>query len=115
MTFELPYPPARLNPNGQHGHWRTKQTAAKSYRADCMTLCRAQGVGKATLDRAHLTIRFCPPDRRRRDLDNMLSAFKQGIDAISESIGIDDSHFGLTILRGEPVKGGKVVVTVGEA
>jgi crossover junction endodeoxyribonuclease RusA len=75
-----------------------------------LTLDKAEGV-----DRAHLTIAFCPPDNRRRDLDNMLASFKHGIDAISEAIGIDDYGFGFTIMRGEPVKGGCVRVTIGDA
>ncbi|MEJ7933513.1 hypothetical protein WG907_04475 [Sphingobium sp. AN558] len=79
-----------------------------------MLLCRTGGLRAITVDAAHLTLRFCPPDRRRRDLDNMLASFKQGIDAISETIGLDDYHFGLTLSRGEPVKGGSVEVTITE-
>jgi crossover junction endodeoxyribonuclease RusA len=37
-----------------------------------------------------LTIIFHPPDRRRRDLDNLLSMVKQAIDGICEVLGIDD-------------------------
>jgi crossover junction endodeoxyribonuclease RusA len=116
VIIELPWPPSALLPNAASpGAWRVKQSAAKRYRADCDILCRAGLDKPEEIDRAHLTIRFCPPDRRRRDLDNMLASFKQGLDAISTRIGIDDYHFGLTILRGEPVKGGSVVVTIGGA
>lgn len=114
IAVSLPWPPSVLKPNGQHGHWSTKSTAAKRYRADCRMLCIANGVRPVEIDRAHLTIRFCPPDNRRRDLDNMLASFKQGIDAISESIGVDDHRFGFTLTRGEPVKGGAVQVTITE-
>lgn len=65
-------------------------------------------------DRAHLHITFCPPDKRRRDLDNMLASFKQGIDAIAETMGVDDYGFGFTIIRGQPVKGGIVRITITE-
>jgi crossover junction endodeoxyribonuclease RusA len=116
MRIELPWPPSALLPNAASpGAWRRKQTAAKSFRADCAIMCRAQGLSKTHLEKAHLTIRFCPPDRRRRDLDNMLASFKQGVDAVSEAIGLDDYHFGMTIMRGEPVKGGSVIVEVSEA
>lgn len=115
MIVELPWPPAALRPNASSpGAWRRKQTAAKAYKADCAILCRAS-LNRAGLERAHLTIRFCPPDRRRRDLDNMLGQIKQGLDAVSEAIGVDDSRFGLTLVRGEPVKGGAVFVQVAEA
>ncbi|RYG90131.1 MAG: endodeoxyribonuclease RusA [Alphaproteobacteria bacterium] len=114
ICVSLPWPSGKLLPNARSpGAWRIKQQAAKAYRADCAIVCRAQGLERVDMDRAHLTIRFCPPDRRRRDLDNMLAAFKHGLDAIAESIGIDDQHFGLTILRGEPVKGGTVEVSIG--
>lgn len=113
VRFELPWPPAKLTQNGQYGrHWRTKQTAAASYKADCKIMCRAAAIGRMEGDRAHLSIRFCPPDRRRRDLDNMFASFKHGIDAVAEAIGIDDYGFAFTIVRGEPVKGGSVEVTI---
>lgn len=59
-----------------------------------------------------LVITFYPPDNRKRDLDGMLSSFKQGIDAIADEIGIDDSHFSLVITKGEPIKGGAVEVEI---
>lgn len=115
MHVDLPWPPSALSPNASSpGAWRVKQKAAKAYKADCAIVCRAS-LRKAEIDRAHLTISFCPPDRRRRDLDNMLARIKHGLDAVSETIGIDDSLFGLTLVRGEPVKGGVVRITVGEA
>jgi crossover junction endodeoxyribonuclease RusA len=113
MQVELSWPPSALRPNAASpGAWRRKQSAAKAYRADCDILCRAAGLRKCGVERAHLTMRFHPPDRRRRDLDNMLASAKQGIDAISAAIGLDDYHFGFTIMRGEPVKGGKIVITI---
>ena len=114
MRVALPWPPSILKPNGSHGHWARKSTAAKRYKADCAILCRV-ALDKAEADRAHLTIRFCPPDARRRDLDNMLAAAKHGLDAVSDAIGMDDSRFGLTLMRGEPVKGGAVIIEVTEA
>lgn len=113
IELELPWPSSKLLPNARSpGAWRIKQGAAKAYRADCDIVCRAAGLRRTGEDRAHLTLRFCPPDRRRRDLDNMLASFKQGIDAIAAAIGIDDCHFGFTLLRGEPVKGGTVRVSI---
>ena len=62
--------------------------------------------------RVHAIITFHPPDKRRRDLDNMLSSFKSGIDGIVDAIGVDDSDWTITISKGEPVIGGKVVVEI---
>lgn len=114
LAVDLPWPPSALKPNGPHGHWAAKSSAAKAYRTSCAWACRAAGLSPAGLDRAHLTIRFHAPDKRRRDLDNMLATIKHGLDAVSEAIGVDDSRFGLTIVRGDAVKGGKVSVTISE-
>ena len=84
----------------------------------CAILCRASWAwhwDAGNCEGAHVTLCFCPPDRRRRDLDNLLASFKQGIDAISEAMGVDDSKFSYTLTRGEPVKGGVVQVTITEA
>lgn len=59
-----------------------------------------------------LDMAFCAPDKRRRDLDNLLAMTKQGIDAIAEILGIDDSRFEYTLRRGDTVKHGAVVVTI---
>lgn len=113
MKVELPWPPSALRANS-HKHWRSRQTAAKLYKSICLIDLREQGLGKLGLDKLHLTLVFHQPDKRRADLDGHLSAAKWGIDAIAETVGIDDQHFGFTILRGEPVKGGKVVATLSE-
>src|SRR3546814_7576318 len=46
-----------------------------------------------------LRIEFYPPDKRRRDLDNMLASFKYGIDAVAEAMGVDDSLFEFRLCR----------------
>lgn len=112
-SITLPWPPSSLRVNS-HKHWRSRQTGAKLYKSVCMIELREQGLGRIDCHHMHLTIRFCPPDKRRRDLDGMLSQVKWGIDAISDTIGLDDYHFGFTLIRGDPVKGGKVIVTLTE-
>jgi crossover junction endodeoxyribonuclease RusA len=109
--IELPWMPSALRPNASSpGNWRRKSDAAKRYKGVCLILCRTADLSVPNAN--HLDIVFCPPDRRRRDLDNMLSSFKQGIDAIAETIGVDDSNFALTLRKGDPSPGGKVVVEV---
>jgi crossover junction endodeoxyribonuclease RusA len=105
----LPWPPSALRPNASSpGNWRKKANAAKAYKADCILL-----VPKSICEGTHLAITFFPPDRRRRDLDNMLAAFKWGVDAIASVMGVDDYQFSLSLKRGDPVKGGLVVVEIG--
>lgn len=57
-----------------------------------------------------VTITFHPPTKRRYDLDNRIASFKAGQDGIAQALAVDDSRFEPTYKRGEPVKGGKVVV-----
>lgn len=58
-----------------------------------------------------LCLDFYPPDKRRRDVDNLLASLKSALDGICDAWGIDDSRFRMIILRMEaPIKGGKVVV-----
>lgn len=113
IRVDLPWPPTALRPNASSpGAWRRKSEAAKAYKADCIITCRAAGLARVNVDWLHLTLRFCPPDKRRRDLDNLLASVKHGIDAVSHVVGVDDCHFGFTILRGDPVKGGQVIITI---
>lgn len=115
-TIRLPYPPAVLNPNSRV-HWTKRAKAAKKYKADCYLAMLAFGnhlgrLGLSVSNAPHFSLTFCPPDSRRRDLDNQLASVKQALDALSERCGVDDSKFQLTISKGEPVKGGCVIVEV---
>lgn len=114
MTIvRLPWPPSALSPNGAHGHWRAKSSAAKAYKDRCRWCCIEAKMGKLDLDQVEVTVTFHPPSRRRYDLDNALARIKQGLDAVSEAIGIDDGKWrSMTLERGEVVKGGAVIVHV---
>ena len=90
MIVRLPYPPAKLSPNARL-HWRAKAKAVKSYRAECGFELLAQGVNR--MPSVSLKLTFCPPDRRRRDRDNAIHAFKAGQDAIADITGIDAASF----------------------
>ena len=111
MIVTLPYPPAILSPNARP-HWAERAKAVKAYRNECGFELLAQGVNH--MDSVSLTLTFCPPDRRRRDRDNAIHAFKAGQDAIGDITGIDDSQFSVTYTPGfgEPVKGGCVKVEI---
>ena len=68
--------------------------------------------GKNWPEALHISIEFCPPDRQRRDLDNMLSSNKATLDGLSDALGVDDSNWTLTLRRGQPVKLGAVHITI---
>lgn len=58
-----------------------------------------------------MVVRFCPPDRKRRDVDNMLASIKSGLDGVADAIGQDDSQWQThTITRGPVEDGGAVYV-----
>lgn len=110
VTIALPWPPRALWPNAR-GHWASKAKAIARYREDVRFTCILQRVPKL---QAPVSARFtfCPPDRRARDLDNMLAACKAAIDSIAAHIGVDDQHWSMTIGRGDVRKGGAVVVEI---
>lgn len=108
--IELPWPPKELSPNARV-HWSKKSKAAKVYRTACKVITRLSGV-VAPEGEVHLSITFCPPDRRKRDDDNCLAAFKAGRDGVADALGIDDNRFVTTLRMGEPVKGGAVLVRI---
>jgi len=65
----------------------------------------------ASGERLHLWITFDPPDRRPRDDDNVLAAFKSGRDGIADALGIDDRALRVRPwLSDTPTKGGAVRV-----
>lgn len=57
-----------------------------------------------------LSLTFCPPDRRKRDDDNLVAAFKAGRDGIAQAMGIDDHRLSLLVRMGDPVEHGAVLV-----
>lgn len=109
----LPWPPKSLSPNART-HWRQKATAAASARSDAYYACRAAGVDNLPWDRMHVAIEFRAPSRRAYDLDNALARCKSVLDGLADAAGVDDSKWTYSISRGEPVRGGEVVVTLSE-
>src|SRR5574343_158176 len=112
QTIHLPWPPRTLSPNVQ-GHWAKKASAKKAYRSACRRAGeQGSGVGGFLPPDALLrvSLRFCPPDVRRRDLDNLLAAMKSGLDGIADAIGIDDSRFRIAVDWAGPITGGMVLV-----
>lgn len=110
----LPWPPKDLSPNARL-HWAKRSKAAKAYRTECGWHVRAAcqqpkfaPSGPITLD-----IEFVQPDRRGRDLDNMLASIKAGIDGIADALGVNDRRFVFRIRRSEQI-GGMVNVRIAE-
>ena len=111
IVVRLPWPPKELWVN-RKVHWAKRAPVAKRYRQDACVLTLVEMKRRMMPTGLHLI--FHPPDRRRRDLDGMLSAMKPAIDGIADALGVDDSNFSLRLERGEPTKGGEVVAVITE-
>ena len=88
----LPWPPKGLSPNART-HWRAKAPIAKAYKQACWALTLEAGVVVPDSPRLALWLDFYPPDRRSRDDDNLVAAFKSGRDGLALALGIDDKRF----------------------
>ncbi len=120
MRVDLPWPSASLAPNRKAGkHWGATYALQQRAHQDAKVLTRAaaqaQGYQPPPEGDVPIILTFCPPDRRRRDRDNALGACKHALDGAAAALGLDDSRFEPVLLRrGEPVKGGRVVLEVVE-
>lgn len=114
LAVRLPYPARLLSPN-THVHWRAKDSSrAEAKEAAYWETYRTAGEWTPPPGLLALTVYIHPPDKRKRDLDNILSSLKPSIDGMCCALGIDDSRFAAVILvRGEPMTGGAVVLEVG--
>ena len=94
LTIALPWPPKELSPNARK-HWRGLAKAKKAYRDACRveTLLQCRPGYLRLPERIHLTMDFVPPDRRKRDRDNLVASMKSGLDGLADALGINDNRF----------------------
>lgn len=105
----LPWPPSCLSPNSRKDRRHTT-AARQGYKA--AGFYAAKQAGARVTEDAHMAIDFHPPDRRRRDLDNMLAAIKSGLDGIANAASVDDYGWSISMRRCEPIKDGCVLVHI---
>lgn len=112
--IELPFPPSSLSGHAK-GNWRAKAAVTAKHRewARLATLAAPEISLPATGD-IRIIVAFYPPNRRS-DRTNFPNRCKPLFDGIAEALGVNDRRFLPSYLFGEPVKGGKVVVEIGEA
>lgn len=93
MEVTLPFPPSALSPNARL-HWSKRSKAAKAYRHACYVLALEADLRAVPWEGdIHVWIDFYPPDRRHRDDDNMVAAFKSGRDGLADALKVNDKRF----------------------
>lgn len=111
--IRLPWPLVALWPN-QKRHWRNVYAAREIQKAEAQAICLEAGLHMHTRPPSDylLTYVFCPPSRRRYDLDGALAAMKGATDMIAAALRVDDSRFDFDLRRGEPCRDGCVIVDI---
>lgn len=106
----LPWPPKELNPN-KRLHWAILAKSKKNYRSACFYIAK-QTNPNVDKQKVNLTITFYKPDKRHRDLDNMLASMKSGLDGLADALGVNDKHFSISMNVADEIGGMvKVVIT----
>lgn len=112
IEIRLPWPNKGLSPNARLHHMALAKLKA-AYRQQCRLLANQHK--QPIPDAPALVLEFMPPDRRRRDRDNLLASMKSGIDGVCDALGVDDSAFDpLVVSMKEPVRGGAVILRIQE-
>lgn len=110
--IQLPWPPTVNHYYSVANSRKILSARGRKYKEDCLWVVAGQKPSKARGSRVSVTIHAHPPDKRKRDLDNLL---KPVLDVLTESGVIeDDSQIDeLTIIRFPVFKTGKVEIIVG--
>lgn len=107
----LPWPPKELSANARP-HFMARARATKAYRTTAHWATLAAKVPPLPAEGdIPLSITFYPKSNRV-DRQNLPHLVKSGIDGIADALGINDKRFLPSYGYGDPVKGGKIVVTI---
>lgn len=122
MIVKLDFPNPALAPNRASGrHWGTLAALKAKSKDDAYALTKN---ALQSLKSPHISfvgdipvsLVFLMPDKRRRDIDGLLSSMKSALDGIALAIGTDDRHFKPILVDWEPgEKPGAVLVGIGVA
>lgn len=111
----LPWPDTKnLSPNSRI-HWAQKAKAKAKARKDACLIAKSAGWHRVEWPEGRLAvwIDYYAPDRRHRDIDNLLASSKAMLDGVADAMGVDDRHFvPYPMLQDEIKKLGEVVVKI---
>lgn len=109
INLEMPYPPSVNNYWRRVGHRTIISKNGREYKKKVEMLCRNLIPFDAD-QRISVTILCFPPDRRKRDLDNVLKAL---FDSLCGFAFIDDSQIdSIHIERKEVIKNGLIDIVI---
>jgi crossover junction endodeoxyribonuclease RusA len=114
ITLVLPWPDAELSPN-KRDRWRKIEAVPIARNcAYILALEQAEHIGSGLP--LKVILQFTPPDKRRYDLDGLISRCKPYLDGICQALRINDYQFTeISATRDNCiVAGGRVVITVAE-
>ncbi len=113
IELELPFPPSVNHYYRRVGPRTLISREGRAFRERVCAILAATGV-RPLAGRLRIEIEVYPPDRRRRDIDNVQKAL---LDALEHGGAYrDDSQIvKLEIVKGEPVRGGRTLVRIRKA
>ena len=89
-------PPRELSPNSRL-HWSRKVQPKQQVQGDLIALMVEQGWSMKPLHKADIHVRFGLPDKRRRDMDNLIASSKAMLDALKGRVIDDDQITQVTV------------------
>jgi len=112
IELELPYPPSVNHYYRRDGPRTLISRRGRAYRKSVCEVLAATGI-KPLVGPLAVEIEMFPPDRRRRDVDNVQKAL---LDALQHGGAYeDDSQIErLSIERFDPTRGGRMIVRLEE-
>ncbi len=124
MIIRLPFPAPELFPNRKNGkHWKATMAAKhiqiaearritnEALREDFANTLKPKRWLNGNIP---LSLVYLTPDKRKRDLDNMLAASKALLDGMAQALGVDDSRFKPILVDWvQGPKGGALMAAVG--
>ncbi len=110
--IELPFPAKILWPNGR-GHHMKRHRAFKEHKAWAHAAGLDARISAPLGERVKWAVTIHPKTAHPIDDDNARASLKAYQDGLALAMRIDDRAFDAPVLTfGEPVKGGKIVVTL---
>ena len=112
MIVTLPWPVPELFPN-HRAHWTVVHRRRKAAKEAAWALCVGAGARKVA-GVSEVRFAFHPPNRRLRDVDNVIAAIKGHIDGLAQALCVDDSLIPMRFPEtlSEPVPGGAIRVEI---